>query len=226
MSLRDHTEDRLPLNLTDPAVTKLDYTKLPRDFYPTPAWMAYSLLGGNVIRAGVIPKTYTIWEPAAGSGVLVDAARAMHYNVIASDIHPNPHVNNFDADFLKLKTGDLPDDTLNMCSRLAIWTNPPFGDRCKLAEKFIEHALKLTEPILGMVIMLGRSDFDFARSRKHLFGDSPIFAGRLNMSKRPRWIEGTTGAPRFNYSWYWWDHLKEAREPPIVLYDYYRGDDD
>ena len=221
MNLEEFNEYRRTLNVSDPAVINLGYEKIARDLYPSPEWIGYSLL-----NAKVIPKNYVIWEPAAGNGVLANAARESGYDVVSSDIHPNWVVNDFTFDFLKLKTGEIPYGKLQNCNRLAIWTNPPFGDRCKLAEKFIEHAIELTEPMLGMVVMLGRSYFDFARSRRHLFGESPIFAGRLNMSKRPRWIAGTTGAPRFNYSWYFWDWQKNPKENPIVLYDYYNGKDD
>jgi hypothetical protein len=49
--------------------------------------------------------------------------------------------------------------------------------------------------------------------------DDPSFFGKVTLRFRPRWIEGTTGAPRFSYAWYCWsfdpDHLVQ---PPICLY--------
>lgn len=204
-----------PLNIRDPAVTNLGYEKLDRDLYPTPNWMAESLL-----NAGVIPEGYGIWEPAAGPGALVFAARKRGFHVVASDIFPNSEINDFTSDFLTCT--QMPPGI----AQGAIWTNPPFGERCKLAEKFIEHALVLTKPVAGMVVMLGRPDFDFAVTRRHLFGEHPAFAGRLNMSHRPRWIEGSTGGPRFPYSWFWWDWKKLKIQQPVTIYDYDGGRDD
>lgn len=221
---------RVPLNVKDPAVTNLGYEPLPREFYPTPNWMAESLLDANII-----PQDYGIWEPASGNGVLVKAARRRGYEVYASDIFYNI-INSDTRDFLlanglPLKHPNIPPAIMSksapgIANCRCIWTNPPFGERCKLADKFIEHALDLTKPVNGMVIMLGRADFDFAKSRRKMFGEHPAFAGRLNMSKRPRWIEGSDGAPRFAYSWFWWNWEKLPTQQAVTIYDYDGGRDD
>jgi hypothetical protein len=82
-----------------------------------------------------------------------------------------------------------------------IVTNPPYS----LATAFIEHALRLTLPRRGKVVMLLRHDFDTASSRHHLFGGNEAFKKKVVLTRRPRWIEGSTGSPRHNFAWYIWD---------------------
>jgi hypothetical protein len=53
--------------------------------------------------------------------------------------------------------------------------------------------------------MLLRADFDSAATRRHLFADCPAFAKKVVLTKRIRWIEGSTGSPSFNHAWFLWD---------------------
>jgi len=82
----------------------------------------------------------------------------------------------------------------------AIITNPPYA----LATEFIERALSLV-PANGFVAMLLRADFESARTRHHLFADCRLFSKKIVLTKRIRWIEGSTGSPSFNHAWYIWD---------------------
>jgi hypothetical protein len=72
-----------------------------------------------------------------------------------------------------------------------IISNPPYV----IADRFITHALHLTEPHKGMVAMLLRCDFDHAAGRRHLFADCPAFARKVVLTKRIRWIEGSNRKP-------------------------------
>jgi hypothetical protein len=83
----------------------------------------------------------------------------------------------------------------------AIITNPPYAQ----AQEFIEHASRLTEPAHGLVAMLPRTDFDHARTRKHLFGCCPVFAKKLVLTKRIICFESLNAAPSFNHAWFIWD---------------------
>lgn len=96
----------------------------------------------------------------------------------------------------------------------AIITNPPYG---KDAEKAARHALKLMQPEKGFVAFLCRHEWDCAKSRKDLF-DHPAFMGKITLRHRPRWIAGTTGAPRFSYAWFIWDWTRLASHKPELFY--------
>jgi len=71
-------------------------------------------------------------------------------------------------------------------------------------------------PADGLIAMLLRTDFDRAKTRRHLFGDCVTFAKKLVLTKRIRWFEGSSGSPSFNHAWYLWD----ARHcgPPTLAY--------
>ena len=95
----------------------------------------------------------------------------------------------------------------------AIVTNPPYN----FATQFIGHALRLTTSRGGKVAMLLRTDFDHAKTRRHLFSDCPAFARKIVLTKRVRWIENSTGQPSFNHVCYIWDHKHTGK--PTLEYD-------
>ena len=90
----------------------------------------------------------------------------------------------------------------------AIVTNPPFN----LATQFIERALE----IAGIVAIVVRIDFDFAKTRQHLFAKCPHFSKKIVLLKRVVWFEGSTGSPSYNHCWLiWnWSHIG----PPTIAY--------
>jgi hypothetical protein len=88
-------------------------------------------------------------------------------------------------------------------------TNPPY----ELAQQFIEHALRITEPHRGLVAMLLRCDFDSARTRQHLFAQCPAFAKKLVLTKRIVWFAPAKASPSFNHAWYLGITGIEAEQP-------------
>lgn len=169
--------------MNDPAMADTKtYERLPGDFYETPAWCTERLLD-------TITFDTQIWEPAAGGDAITNVLRRYGYDVLSSDIR-------LGDDFL----GDNRVRSAARDSARSIITNPPYT----LAEEFIEQALADTFPY-GKVAMLLRNEFDCAKRRRHLFETEP-FAHKLVLTKRPLWIENTTGSPRHNYSWYIWNH--------------------
>ena len=82
-----------------------------------------------------------------------------------------------------------------------VFLDPPFDD---LAEKFIRHALDLTQETGGLVAMFLRNEYDMASTRDDLFEGHPAYVMKICVTKRPRWIEGSKGSPRHNYAWYVW----------------------
>lgn len=167
---------------------KSGYKRKRRDRYETPAWVTDCV-------AGYIHGRRRIWEPACASGKMTRALRKHGFVVLGSDIASG-------RDFLKRRSM-LPGYS-------AIVTNPPY----ELATEFIEHALALTKRVRGYVAMLLRTDFDHAKTRRHLFKDCPAFAGKIVLTQRIIWFEGTGGKPSFNHAWFIWD-WRNTDEPTV-----------
>jgi hypothetical protein len=167
------------------------YKRKELDRYQTPAWVTATLMPH-------IPdlRERRIWEPAAGSGQMVRELQKHCPDVHGSDIEAG-------IDFL---------DQTNHLGADVIVSNPPYT----LAREFIEHALRLTKPQLGLVAMLLRADYDSAATRQHLFSGCRIFAKKLVLTKRIVWFDGPGAAPSFNHAWYVWDWTHEG--PPTLAY--------
>ena len=167
---------------------KSGYKRIKDDNYPTPSWVTQAVIPH-------LPKPpCLIWEPAAGSGKIVNVLTAAGYTVDATDIRIASGL-----DFLDVPKGKCCD---------VILTNPPYS----LAEEFILHALALAP----YVAMLLRTDFDHAKTRYNLFANCSAFAKKVVLTKRIRWIEGSTGSPSYNHAWYLWD--KANRGLPVLAY--------
>lgn len=171
------------------------YARRERDLYETPEWVTEALL------PHLDPRSAVIWEPAAGSGKMVRVLKRCTH-VVSTDI-------DMGLDFLLTPL-------IDHVGCRAIITNPPYD----LATEFCEHALRLMEPVQGMVAMLLRTDFDHAKSRTHLFRDCPAFQTKLVLTKRIVWFEPEPGAkgksPSFNHAWFIWDWKHEGA--PTLAY--------
>ena len=179
---------------------KSGYERKERDLYHTPEWVTKCLLDHIPIHVG------KVWEPAAGDGHMAEVLKE-RFDVWQSDIYPTQNLDAV-ADFLVSK---LPE------SFSAIITNPPYDK----ALNFIELALRLTEPRNGFVAMLLRSDYDHAKTRRHLFEDCPSFSKKIILRKRIAWVVEDNGKPKsspsFNHCWMIWDH--QHKGPPILAYE-------
>jgi hypothetical protein len=164
------------------------YSRIERDVYETPAWVTRALL------PHVPDYVSFVWEPAGGGGKMVDVLREFRFvDVVHTDIATGD-------DFLKSRTNRFD----------AVITNPPYN----MATKFIEHALTQVH----FVAMLLRTDFDHAKTRRHLFADNPNFSKKIVLTKRIRWFEDSTGSPSFNHSWFIWDKFDGST--PTIHYDF------
>jgi methylase of polypeptide subunit release factors len=178
------------------------YARKERDLYETPEWVTEAVVPHLTRLPGCI------WEPAMGSGKMVRVLMR-HTWITGTDIA---------AEYEKCRKDFLACPQVLEAGRPidAIITNPPY----ELAQEFIEHALRLMEPVGGPVAMLLRTDFDHAKSRAHLFRDCPAFAKKLVLMKRITWFEPEPGAkgksPSFNHAWYIWDWKHEG--PPSIAY--------
>lgn len=217
------------------------YQRNALDFYPTPARTVQALL--DVIQDDLC--SYKVWEPFAGNGAFSKPIADLALESVSTDIRayegfdPDGLFDFFaikptsvmatdyrvgDEDQLRTAFGStIPDDTdLTMADIAnlkgfmpdAIITNPPYG---KDAERAARHALALMEAQRGLVIFLCRHEWDAAKSRRDLF-DHPAFASKITLRHRPRWIEGSEGAPRFPYAYFVWDWTKPAASKPELIY--------
>jgi len=166
------------------------YVRKDDDLYETPSWVTAVLVGEG------LREPYAVWEPAAGGGKIARVLRMLlSAPVIETDIATG-------TDFLT--------------------TSPPFGCDCiitnppyRRAQDFIERGVPLMEPVGGQIALLLRTDFDHAKTRRHLF-ECPQFAKKLVLTRRIRWFENTTGSPSFNHAWFLWDWKHSG--PPILTY--------
>ena len=179
---------------SDKVIMASTWARREWDHYETEEWVTEVLLKHESFTK--------VWEPAVGKGRMANVFKKHGIDVYGSDILDYGF--GYDVgDFLLMWGNEDQRD---------IVTNPPFAD--DLADKFIEHALLLTQPFGGRVAMLLRNEFDCASSRRDIFGKPP-FACKIVLLKRPRWIDDSTGSPRHNYSWYVWD-WSWGKEPTIV----------
>jgi hypothetical protein len=189
---------------------EVGYARVERDFYPTPTWVI-AALAEYVALTGV-----RIWEPACGDGGMAEALKAAGAIVYSTDIVDRGY-SGFDAilDFLRVAHAPTPFDK--------IVTNPPYGERNKTAEQFIERGL-LHIAGGGLLALLLPSDFDAAKTRRHLFTDCPDFAAKIVLTRRIKWFETPPGelnkSPKENHAWFIWRRTaaQRPRARPIILY--------
>jgi Predicted DNA modification methylase len=192
------------------------YARVPADLYQTPAWVTESL-GEHVILAG-----RTVWDPACGEGKMVRALEALGARVIGSDLHDHGYGPMIaEMDFLSPQAGRFAAQRVYQ----DIITNPPYGQRGATAERFIEVGLSLL-PLGGILALLLQADFDSAKTRRHLFGECPHFAGRIVLNRRIEWFpreikaDGTKASgPSANHSWFVWQkRVLRPAAPPFTVY--------
>jgi hypothetical protein len=182
----------------DPAMIKSGYERDPSDFYPTPSWCTEALL-----RNYDFDKDLLIWEPACGEGHISKVFESHGYDVMSTDLNETGF-------------GDSGHDFLTSNTQAdIIVTNPPYKNN--LAYIFAKHAIELTEANAGIVAMFMRTDWGAAVTRSPLT-QHPAFAMKLEMTKRPRWIEDSTGSPRHNYAWWVFD-WKTVEQDARIRFD-------
>jgi hypothetical protein len=183
------------------------FARVERDLYPTPAWVITEALAAHVNLAGM-----RVWECACGTGKMSEALKAAGASVYSTDIQDHGYAG-LDAvvDFV---------DGQHLDVRFSgLVTNPPFGPRAKLAERFIEIGLQRITDCSFMALLLP-TDFDSAKTRTHFFAGCPHFAGRIILTKRIVWFENPNKreSPKENTAWYLWSRNVIGGRPPIVLY--------
>lgn len=223
----------------DPGMTaQYNYERIENEFYPTPSKFV-DCLAAHLPLADVIwwepcvGKGHIAFRVEAITGEIVDKSDIMAYDLgvdtfiddvmiadflaltVAPDgvtgIITNPPyltINVVDAPVVNKKTGKLDDDWRHLEPLARKYGMK--GKRISLAELFLRHAIALMEPVNGIVAMFLRNEFDCGSKRADLFSHHPSYALKVVCTERPRWIEGSTGSPRHNYSWFVFDHMNDA----------------
>ena len=188
----------------DPAMGVLGYARIEGDFYATPPENVACL--AHYVDLSQV----AVWEPACGEGHISKRLSGIAACVVSTDLYDRGYGQS-GLDFL---TADRLPPVLKMNGRRqGIITNPPFA---KVAEQFIRKALELTAPVDGLVCMFLRNDYDTASTeRDDLFEGHRAYRGKIIVTKRPRWIEGSKGSPRHSYAWYIWNWAGEPSVPTI-----------
>lgn len=169
------------------------YKPAPGDLYCTPEWVTEALLSVEEF-----PEPF--WEPAMGSGHMIDVLAAHRIEGTGSDISRG-------MNFLTSRLWVTP---------RSIITNPPYSNG--LAEKFVRGALNLTEPVKGKVAMLLPLAWDSAKGRRDIFADHPAFKVKYTLTERIRWanLEQKKNGPSQNHAWFIWDWNHSV--PPLAGY--------
>ena len=143
------------------------------DDFQTPPEALYPLLP-------YIPKSWTIWEPACGEGLMAQTLREKGYNVIATDILTG-------HDFLRWQPSEHYD---------IIITNPPYA----LKNEFLERAYQLNKPF---AFLLPLTTLETER-RQRLFQTNGIQL--LLLPKRINFItpSGQGSGSWFAVAWFTW----------------------
>ena len=157
-----------------------------------------------------------IWECAAGAGYVAKAlAKHTSMPIFASDLFPPPEK--------KLVWPVAPLNFLNSTGpsghALAIITNPPYGKNSEQALAFITHGLDLIAKRGGYMALLLPFEFDSRASRDHLIGSHPIFAAKLTLGTRVRWLNlpQSHNSPMGHHAWFIWSTLFHDRHARVAL---------
>lgn len=165
------------------------YKRVDSDFYVEPAWAVEALFGAERFVGSV-------YDPAVGTGTVVDVARKRGFTSFGTDIHDRRGM----LDFRKL---DFLNDAVCSESSDNVICNPPYAD----AENFVRMALSVAR---HKVAFLLRLPFLESARRATLFDETPlarvlVFANRVpiapgNGAKLP------SGGSKTAYAWFIWDH--------------------
>ena len=141
-----------------------------------------------------------IHEPAAGQRhMAVELEKIPSVtSVFCSDIQAAPGVIQMPIEAI---AGDLDVDW--------ICTNLPY----KKQDGLMAHLLRVYPQSKHAYLV--RSAYLAPKMRGKIIHNNPRFAGEIKISKRPRWVEGSTGSPAVDYSWIIYD--REGRTAPPLL---------
>jgi len=183
------------------------HERIEGDFYETEEKWTQGLV--PFIANHMLTLDEVVWECAAGAGAILTVLERNAFDVIGTDLEDRGHPE-IKSGVNFLEQTELPE--MDGVKANIIITNPPYSK----AEEFIRHALLLTKPSKGSVMMFLRNEYDMAKTRRDLFEKAPFAQKIVHPPGRPRWIKGTKGSPRHCYAWYIWDWRHSG--PAIITY--------
>tara|TARA_R110002020_G_scaffold194133_1_gene394714 strand:+ start:1810 stop:2388 length:579 start_codon:yes stop_codon:yes gene_type:complete len=163
------------------------------DYYPTPDYAVKALLDRERF-------TGRVWEPACGSGEMVEVIKSYDYDVVATDLFDRGY-GEAGHDFTFAAT--LPKDVN------AIITNPPFN----LAEQFVERAIMLRPDKIAMFLRLSFIEGQ-KRYRRIFRSHAPtrIWAFPARVTLYPSGEKSRRDASGFMaFAWFVWELPAERR---------------
>ena len=173
------------------------YDRTDRDAY-------YTLEADRLIPAlhrhvGIAGKVH---EPAAGQRHMAIELEKIPgvTGVVCSDIQAAPGVIQMPIEAI---AGDLDVDW--------VVTNLPFRGQ----DDLMAHLLAIYPQARHAYLV--RSAFIAPAKRGALIHNNPRFAGSIVISKRPRWIENSSGSPAVDYSWIVFDREGRAAAPFLAF---------
>jgi hypothetical protein len=158
------------------------------DFYPTPEWATYALIGNETFDG-------RIWEPACGDGTMVRVLRDTGRPIDATDL--------FDRGY-----GEVGIDFLKSDRNVEnIVTNPPYNS----AEGFVEAGLRQASRKLCLLLRL--AFLEGANRQRTIFAKTPparvwVFSERITFYPAGA-IQKGSGTTA--YAWFVWDKQAEKR---------------
>jgi hypothetical protein len=179
------------------------YPRIERDFYPTPRWPIEALLEHIDIRG------LRVLEPACGDGCMAEVLKQAGAAVYAADIEDRGYSGLDRLTDFTMSTQLEMFDINGADSFDGIITNPPLGNRGKLAVAFIQTGLvRMGDD--GFLALLLPADFDCAKTRRFLFGNCPQFVGKITLTKRIKWFESADHRknPKENSAWFLWGKVR------------------
>jgi hypothetical protein len=171
----------------------------PHDYYVEPPWVSRRLF--ELERFGAI------WDPACGSGQIVQSARLHGYRAVGTDIVKRSEYCVKRRDFLR--RGFL------LLGGYDIVSNPPFG----LARAFVTRALEIVAKNRGKVALLLPSKWIQGDNRARWIETTPLVRVYFvcpRPSMPPGHVKNSPGNGTTDYAWFVWDTGRKRRRRPTI----------
>ena len=178
--------------MTQSPYVKSNFPRVPGDYYPTiDKRCVYALLQHFPLK-----RTDMIFDVCApqGSGIIDALKETGRENSFCKP--------------------DAFEETI-----LADWivTNPPYVR--PLVDEIIERQIeRVRHNQVTWFACLLRANFDFAKSRKHIFEDEPLYYGQIKMRFRPYWSKERTSEPIHHFVWHVWYSYNVRLSHPFTMY--------
>jgi hypothetical protein len=188
------------------------YNREVHDFYPTPDWVTAALLKQVTLRDAV-------WEPCCGDGAMARVLERAGHKVVATDL-VDRGFGRGGVDFFAC--------TAFPAGCRAMVTNPPYGDGGEMVrannaslnfQRFVRHALDLTERAGGQLALLVRFQWMAGRRAAALISSGPL-SRVVVLTKRIQWFDlgEHTNAGQHHHAWLFWDCSHGRLLPPSLVF--------